>query len=170
MRETGRNPVKSSVDFLLTCLHKSLVDFRLPPATNLKLKAFEGRAVVIRLICEQHRKLYGHTGFTRGHGTTVGLERRRSGGARPPDAARLQRTAPAGAKLYAPRASRPHSANHGAHPRGLSAVDRRQTGAPGKSRPLLRRRLAVDAANPGGFRPLSRVSKTRRRRPSGFIG
>src|SRR5262249_40090265 len=83
MRETGRNPVKSSVDFLLTCLHKSLVDFRLPPATNLKLKAFEGRAVVIRLICEQHRKLYGHTGFTRGHGTTVGLERRRSGGARP---------------------------------------------------------------------------------------
>src|SRR5262245_9467842 len=34
----------SSLDFSLTCLHKSFVDFRLSPETNLKLKAFEGRA------------------------------------------------------------------------------------------------------------------------------
>jgi hypothetical protein len=34
----------SSLDFSLTCLHKSVVDFRLSPETNLKLKAFAGRA------------------------------------------------------------------------------------------------------------------------------
>jgi hypothetical protein len=31
-------------NFLPTCLRKTLVDFRFPAATNLKLKAFEGRA------------------------------------------------------------------------------------------------------------------------------
>ena len=44
MRETVRNPVTSSLDFLPSCLRKSLVDYRFPAATNLKLKAFEDRA------------------------------------------------------------------------------------------------------------------------------
>jgi hypothetical protein len=34
----------SSLDFSLTCLHKSAVDFGLSPEKNLKLKAFEGMA------------------------------------------------------------------------------------------------------------------------------
>jgi hypothetical protein len=34
----------SSLDFSLICSHKSFVDFRLSPETNLKLKAFGRRA------------------------------------------------------------------------------------------------------------------------------
>src|SRR6478752_4897024 len=77
-------------------------------------------------------------------------------------------TADPGAPLYETGAQGPHAAGHGAGERGVSADDRTVTGRMAESGSFLRSVGPVDAPRAGGFRPLARLSKARRRSSPGL--
>ena len=99
---------------------------------------------------------------------STATERRRTralGGLRPVRcgfgaAARLRRTAAAGARVSGARAVRPHPAGHRARARGLSPVDRSAPGGLEEPRPVRWRRGGDDAADPrqSRARPRRRTS------------